>query len=91
VIVSILLQPFQATNRICQLERVSVLLLQYGLTPNIILGVDYQHAFMGTKSITFLPNVALPVISRMENIRQDVDVVTARLSYKFGGPVVAKY
>jgi len=42
--------------------------------------VDYQHAFMGTKSINFLPIVALPVISRMENIRQDVDVVTARLS-----------
>jgi outer membrane immunogenic protein len=65
--------------------------LEYGLTANIIIGVDYQHAFMGARSITFLPNVPLPVISRIENIRQDVDVVTARLSYKFGGPVVAKY
>ena len=65
--------------------------LEYGLTPNIIIGVDYQHAFMGARSITFLPDAALPVISRIENIRQDVDVVTARLSYKFCGPVIAKY
>jgi outer membrane immunogenic protein len=65
--------------------------LEYGVTANIVIGVDYQHAFMGSRTITFLPVVALPVISRMENIRQDVDVVTARLSYKFGGPVVAKY
>jgi outer membrane immunogenic protein len=24
-------------------------------------------------------------------IRQDVDLVTVRLNYKFGGPVIAKY
>jgi outer membrane immunogenic protein len=67
--------------------------LEYGLTPNIILGVDYQHAFMGTRAVSFAPNVFVPglPLSRIENIRQDVDVVTARLSYKFGGPVVARY
>ena len=26
-----------------------------------------------------------------ERVRQDVDLVTARLNYKFGGPVIAKY
>ena len=26
-----------------------------------------------------------------DRIRQDVDLVTARLNYKFGGPAVAKY
>ena len=26
-----------------------------------------------------------------ERIRQDVDLVTARLNYKFGGPSVARY
>ena len=26
-----------------------------------------------------------------DRIRQDVDLVTARLNYKFGGPVIAKY
>jgi outer membrane immunogenic protein len=29
--------------------------------------------------------------SRTDRIRQDVDIVTARISYKFGGPVIAKY
>jgi outer membrane immunogenic protein len=67
--------------------------LEFGLTPNILLGVDYQHAFMGSKSVTFAPNVPIVgfPVSRMENVRQDIDVVTARLSYKFGGPVVARY
>jgi outer membrane immunogenic protein len=31
------------------------------------------------------------LLSRTDHIRQDVDMVTARLSYKFGGPVIAKY
>ena len=26
-----------------------------------------------------------------DRIRQDVDLVTARLNYKFGGPVIARY
>ena len=26
-----------------------------------------------------------------DRIRQDVDLVTARLNYKFGGPTVARY
>jgi outer membrane immunogenic protein len=26
-----------------------------------------------------------------ERIRQDVDVVTVRLNYRWGGPVIAKY
>ena len=28
---------------------------------------------------------------RDERIRQDVDMFTARINYRFGGPVVAKY
>jgi len=26
-----------------------------------------------------------------DNIRQDVDLFTARVNYKFGGPIVARY
>jgi outer membrane immunogenic protein len=29
--------------------------------------------------------------SRSESIKQDVDMVTARVNYHFGGPIVAKY
>lgn len=30
-------------------------------------------------------------LSHNTNVRQDVDMVTARINYRFGGPVVAKY
>ena len=36
-------------------------------------------------------NHAVGTLSRGESIRQDIDVVTARIIYRFGGPVVAKY
>jgi outer membrane immunogenic protein len=31
------------------------------------------------------------VLFATNRIRQDVDVVTARINYRFGGPIVAKY
>ena len=32
-----------------------------------------------------------PAVSRIDSIRQDVDMATVRVNYRFGGPVVAKY
>ena len=64
--------------------------LDFGITPNIVLGVDYMHGFLGSRDITFT-SVTTGAFSRTDRIRQDVDMVTARLSYKFGGPVIAKY
>jgi outer membrane immunogenic protein len=29
--------------------------------------------------------------SRFEKINQDVDLITARINYRWGGPVIAKY
>ncbi len=31
------------------------------------------------------------VATRNDSIKQDVDLVTVRLNYKFGGPIIAKY
>ena len=65
--------------------------LDYGITPNIVLGVDYMHGFMGCKDVS-LYAVAGGAFSRTDRVCQDVDMVTARLSYKFGGnAIVAKY
>jgi outer membrane immunogenic protein len=65
--------------------------LDYGVTPNIVLGIDYMHGFLGSRDITLRTPVG-GVFSRTDRIHQDVDMVTARLSYKFGGsPVIAKY
>ena len=56
---------------------------EYAFFPNWSVGVQYDHLFMGTKDINdgFIT----------DNIKQDVDIVTARLNYRFGGPVVARY
>ena len=64
--------------------------LDYGVTPNIVLGIDYMHGFMGSRDITLTTPVG-GVFSRTDRIRQDIDMVTARISYKFGGPAIAKY
>ena len=56
-----------------------------------MLGVDYIHGFMGARTVNFLSTVVPGAFSRGDRIRQDVDMVTARISYKFGGPVTAKY
>jgi outer membrane immunogenic protein len=44
---------------------------------------------MGTNSLVF-PMSAIAV-TRSDNIRQDVDMGTVRLNYRFGGPIVTKY
>lgn len=65
--------------------------LDFGIAPNMVIGVDYMHGFMGSRDITF---TAVPggALSRVDRVHQDVDMVTARFSYKFGGsPIIAKY
>jgi len=65
--------------------------LDFGVTPNVVIGVDYIHGFMGSRTLSFTSTVVPGAFSRADSIRQDVDIVTARISYKFGGPVIAKY
>lgn len=62
--------------------------LEFGFAPNWSVGVEYDHAFMGARSITF-NDVVAP--NQVDHIRQDLDVVTARINYRFGGPLYAKY
>jgi outer membrane immunogenic protein len=61
--------------------------LEYGFAPNWSFGVEYDHLFMGSSTNNF---ATLPVL-QSNNIKQDVDIFTARVNYKFGGPVVARY
>ena len=64
--------------------------IDFGVTPNVIIGFDYMHGFLGNRDITFT-SVTNGAVSRIDRIRQDVDIATLRVSYKFGGPVIAKY
>jgi outer membrane immunogenic protein len=67
---------------------------EYGFAPNWSIGVEYDHLWMGNNNVTFTgadPRLAVIVTDR---IRQDVDMVTLRLNYRFGGytaPVTARY
>jgi len=67
--------------------------IEYGFAPNWSVALEYDHLFMGTRNIAFT-GVApgnVGVNTRNEDIGQDVDLVTARVNYRFGGPVIAKY
>ena len=64
--------------------------LEVGFAPNWSVGVEYDHLFMGNRSLNFT-NPAITVFTRADNIRQDVDIGTVRVNYRWGGPVIAKY
>ncbi|MFL6819658.1 MAG: outer membrane protein [Bradyrhizobium sp.] len=69
--------------------------LEYGFTPNWSIGIEYDHMFMGERTLDFRDGAG--VISTTDRIRQDVDMVTARLHYRFNWgapvqyPVAARY
>jgi outer membrane immunogenic protein len=63
--------------------------LEFGFAPGWSAGVEYDHLFMQDKDLRFIqPN---NVFFGTDRVRQDVDLVTVRVNYRFGGPVVARY
>ena len=71
--------------------------LEYGFAPNWSVAIEYDHLFMGNRSITTTSTgvLAFPAgsVFRTDSIRQDVDMVTARINYHFnwGGLGVSRY
>ena len=72
---------------------------EYSFSPNWSLGIEYDHLFMGGSDLSF-PAANLACIAAcapvgaVNRVNQDVDMVTVRVNYRFGGfggPVVAKY
>jgi len=70
---------------------------EYGFAPNWSAGIEYDHLFMGHANNSF--SVVNPINAAFLNdrISQDVDMVTVRINYRFGGfggygaPVAARY
>lgn len=63
--------------------------LEIGFAPNWSVGFEYDHIFLDDKDVTLAAapgGFAVPL-----RIRQDADLGTVRLNYRFGGPLVAKY
>lgn len=66
--------------------------LEYGFAPNWTAGIEYDFLFRESDSRTFLtPN--LGVASITANTSTDINMITGRISYKFGGygPGIARY
>ena len=63
--------------------------VEYGFAPNWSAGVEYDHIFTQDKNVTFTAPGGF--LFQTDRIRQDVDLVTARVNYRWGGPVVPKY
>ncbi|WP_083636388.1 outer membrane beta-barrel protein [Bradyrhizobium sp. AS23.2] len=67
---------------------------EYGFAPNWSVGVEYDHLWMGNNNNSF--SVVDPRLAAVLNDRvsQDVDMVTVRFNYRFGGygaPIAARY
>lgn len=63
--------------------------LEFGFAPNWTVGVEYDHIFLGNRTLT----VTAPggVAFQTDRISQNVDMGLVRLNYRWGGPVIAKY
>jgi outer membrane immunogenic protein len=63
--------------------------LEYGFAPNWSAAIEYDHLFMQDRTYNFTTPAG--AFAGTDRIRQDVDLVTVRVNYKFGGPIIAKY
>jgi outer membrane immunogenic protein len=63
--------------------------LEYGFAPNWSAAIEYDHMFMQDRTYDF--TAVGGGFFGTDRIKQDVDLVTVRVNYKWGGPVVAKY
>jgi len=64
--------------------------IEVGFAPNWSAALEYDHLFMDTNNYA-MTNVSTGANTRNVDIRQDADMVTVRVNYRFGGPVVARY
>jgi outer membrane immunogenic protein len=63
---------------------------EYGLTANWIIGLEYNYSGFETKSYQ-LNATEVGNTYTFDAKPRDIQSVVGRISYKFGGPVVAKY
>jgi len=59
---------------------------EYAFAPSWSLGFEYNHLFMGNNDVVSPTGFLI-----VDHIKEDVDLFTARVNYKFGGPMVARY
>jgi outer membrane immunogenic protein len=65
--------------------------VEVSFAQNWTVGADYSHLFMPDRSVTLITTAAPGALSRIDTMRQDVDIGTVRVNYRWGGPVIAKH
>jgi outer membrane immunogenic protein len=63
--------------------------VEYGFAPNWSAAIEYDHIFENRHGVTFTIPGGVGVTGFSSG--GDTDLVTARINYRWGGPVVAKY
>ena len=63
---------------------------EYGITQNWIVGLEYDYAAFETKSYQ-LAGLAAPAVYSFDTKPRDIQSAVVRVSYKFSGPLVARY
>jgi outer membrane immunogenic protein len=63
--------------------------VEVGFAPNWSVALEYDHLFMGNRSLSF--STPAGAFSRTDTIKQDADIGSVHVNYRWGGPVVAKY
>jgi outer membrane immunogenic protein len=64
--------------------------VEYSFAPNWSAAVEYDHLFIGNNLSTFTSPVTGAIFGT-DRVHGDTDLVTVRINYRWGGPVVAKY
>jgi outer membrane immunogenic protein len=59
--------------------------IEYAFAPSWSVGFEYDHLFMGNNDV--VSNAGFIA----DHIKEDVDIFTARVNYKFGGPMGGRY
>jgi outer membrane immunogenic protein len=64
--------------------------LEYGFAPNWSAAVEYDHIFQSTGTFRFVTPAGASIGNPLRD-GGDTDLVTVRLNYRWGGPLIARY
>jgi outer membrane immunogenic protein len=64
--------------------------VEYGFAPNWSVAVEYDHIFQTSRNLTFTTPAGVALADSFRT-GGDTDLVTARINWRFGGPVIPKY
>jgi outer membrane immunogenic protein len=63
--------------------------VEFAFAPGWSVAAEYDHLFMDRRDVNFAATPSAR--SRIDSIKQDVDMATVRVNYRFGSPVIARY